>query len=66
MHRLTETGLLYVEDPARLFDRMRVIIAEHREEYLERFGDATPEERRLLGLPAPGVGVVGRVGRADS
>ncbi len=61
MYTLTRTGLLYTEDPSGLFERMRAIVSQHQAEYLERFGDATPEERRLLGLPAPGQGSVGRV-----
>jgi len=61
MHKLAEVGLLSAEDPAGLFERLLDIARSHREEYLNLFGEAPPEERRLLGLPSSSFGTVGRI-----
>ncbi len=61
VHKLAEAGLLYAEDPAGLFERLLELARRHREEYLTLFGEAPPEERRLLGLPSSSYGTVGRI-----
>jgi plasmid maintenance system antidote protein VapI len=58
---LTTTGLLHTPDPAGVFERMRRLVLEQRQTYLERFGEAGPEERDLLGLPGAESGKVGRI-----
>ena len=58
---LAQTGILHADDPAGLFDRMRAVVIEHRVEYLQRFGEPTREERRILHLPETSLGSVGRI-----
>ena len=60
--RLGETGLMYVEDPAGFVRKLLRLAADHRAEYIDLYGPPSSEERRLLGLPLPGQGSVGRIG----
>jgi hypothetical protein len=62
IQRLAAAGLLHAEDPAAFFSRLLELAQDHRAAYLEKFGPPLPEERRLLGLPTPGQGNVGRIG----
>jgi plasmid maintenance system antidote protein VapI len=62
IHALAPTGLLHAEDPAGFVRRLLQLANEQRSLYVERFGQPPPEERRLLGLPLPGQGHVGRIG----
>ena len=65
IHSLAQTGLLHAEDPAGFVRRLLQLAAEHRSVYVDRFGHPPHEERRLLGLPLPGQGNVGRIGGFD-
>lgn len=58
---LSQAGILDTEDPTGLFERLLSLARNHREEYLALHGEAPPEERRLLGLPASSQGTVGRI-----
>ncbi|MCK5945188.1 MAG: helix-turn-helix domain-containing protein [Planctomycetes bacterium] len=51
---IQRTGLLAVEDPAHLIQRLRSFVQEHREAFLARFPDLTLPERGLLGLAEGG------------
>ena len=62
VHHLARTGLFYAEDPAGLYERLRQFAMENTERFLERFGEPTGEERRILGMPDAGMGMVGRIG----
>ena len=62
VHDLARAGLFYAEDPAGLYERLRQFATENRETFLERFGEPTLEERRILGMPDAGMGMVGRIG----
>ena len=57
---ITRTGLLDVEDPARLMDRLRGFVRKHRDDFVATFPDLSDAERRLLGL-ADGAGSVGQI-----
>ncbi len=59
---IARTGLLGVEDPERLLDRLRRFVAENRGAFLAKFPDLTAAERRLLGLGDSEIGVVGQIG----
>lgn len=58
---LRETGLLDLDKPAWLFERLRKFATHHRQEFVDEFGEPSPEERRVLGFPAQRGGSVGRV-----
>ncbi len=62
---LARSGLLRVEDPERLFQRMRSFVGDHRAGFLARNPDLSLEEKRLLGFLDPGQGLVGRVGAGE-
>ena len=62
VHQLARTGLFYAEDPAGLYERLRLFAMDNQELFLERFGEPTGEERRILGMPDAGMGMVGRIG----
>lgn len=52
IHALGTTGVLHAEDPGELIRRLISFASHHKEEYAKSFGAPTPEERRLLGIPA--------------
>ena len=58
---LSQAGILDIEDPAGLFERLLILARNHRDEYLGLHGEALPQERRLLGLPGSTQGTVGRI-----
>ena len=62
VHHLARTGLFYAEDPSGLYERLRQFAMENQETFRERFGEPTGEERRILGMPDTGMGIVGRIG----
>jgi transcriptional regulator with XRE-family HTH domain len=59
---LARTGLLQLEDPERLFGRMRSFIADHRLTFIARNPDLSADEKRVLGFAEYGQGLVGRIG----
>lgn len=62
---LMRTGMLDIEDPQHLMDRVRGFIQQQRDAFLSSFPDLTAAERRLLGLADPEFGVVGKIGGSD-
>jgi plasmid maintenance system antidote protein VapI len=59
---LARTGLTMIGDVERFLRRLRSFTAEHRQAFLARNPDLSPEERRVLGLSEPTAGMVGRIG----
>ena len=62
VNKLSETGLMYVEDSAGFVRKLLRFVTDRRAEFIEQFGPPSSEERRLLGLPVHGQGTVGRIG----
>jgi plasmid maintenance system antidote protein VapI len=52
IHALSSTGVLQAEDPAELIRRLVSFASRHKDEYARTYGAPSPEERRLLGVPA--------------
>ena len=59
---LARTGLAMIEDVDRFVRRLRTFTAEHRQAFLARNPDLSPEEKRVLGLSEQSPGMVGRIG----
>src|SRR5690606_22373310 len=63
---LMRTGMLDIEDPQHLMDRVRGFLQQQRDSFLAASPDLTAAERRLLGLVDQELGVVGQIGGKDS
>lgn len=59
---LARSGLLRLEDPERLMQRLKAFVQSHREHFLSSYSDLTDAERRLLGLSDTEKGMVGQIG----
>jgi plasmid maintenance system antidote protein VapI len=59
---LARSGILTVGDVDRFVRRLRTFTAEHRQAFLARNPDLSPEEKLVLGLAEPTPGMVGRIG----
>ena len=57
--QLVETGMLQIEDPARLMGCIRTFIQQNQDNFLALTPDVTAAERTLLGLPEQALGVAG-------
>ena len=62
---LMRTGMLTIEDPEQLMERVRDFLQQQREGFLAANPDLTPAERHLLGLAHPDLGVIGKIGGSD-
>jgi plasmid maintenance system antidote protein VapI len=62
---LMRTGMLDIEDPQHLMERVRAFVQQQRDSFLSSFPDLTAAEQRLLGLADPESGVVGRIGGSE-
>lgn len=62
---LIRTGMLDIEDPQHLMERVRAFVQQQRDSFLSSFPDLTAAEQRLLGLAAPESGVVGKIGGSE-
>ncbi len=51
---LTRSGLTRIKDPVRFVQRLRVMVGEHKREFVSRNPDLHETERQLLGLPENG------------
>lgn len=60
---ITRSGLLEVDDPERLLQRLRQFVQQRRSEFLSAFPDLAAPERRLLGIADAALGA--REGNAE-
>jgi len=60
---ITRSGLLEVDDPERLLQRLRQFVQQRRSEFLSTFPDLAAPERRLLGIADAALGA--REGNAE-
>lgn len=63
---LMRTGMLDIEDPQHLMDRVRAFVQKERDSFLSSCPDLTNAERRLLGLADPEFGSVGKIEERDA
>lgn len=64
---LARSGVLDLDDPERLFARLREFVQAHRNEFLEAFPDLSPSEQRLLGMGGSMEGgSIGTIGAHDA
>lgn len=62
LREMARLGLMDVDDPAALIERMTRFARQGRDRFLSEFGPVRCDgERRLLGMPAPTRGSVGRI-----
>lgn len=62
---LMRTGMLDIEDPQHLMERVRAFIQQQRDSFLSSFPDLTASERILLGLSDSELGVVRKVSGSE-
>ena len=63
---IMRSGMLAVEDPEHLMERLRGFLQKQRASFLAANPDLTPAERHLLGLGEPEHGVVGTIGASET
>lgn len=62
---LARSGLLDIEDPERLMQRVRGFVQAQRDSFLSAFPDLTTAERRMFGLAELENGNMGQIGASD-
>jgi transcriptional regulator with XRE-family HTH domain len=62
---LSRSGMLDIEDPERLMQRLRGFAQTQRDSFLSAFPDLTAAEQRLFGLSDPAHGSVGQISGSD-
>tara|TARA_R110002072_G_scaffold291959_1_gene460332 strand:- start:29331 stop:29897 length:567 start_codon:yes stop_codon:yes gene_type:complete len=62
---LMRTGMLDIEDPQHLMERVRGFLQQQRDTFLSAYPDLTAAELRLLGLADPELGVVGKISGSE-